>query len=239
MTVDLFIPCFIYQVYPSTGFSVIKILNKLGIEVKYNPDQTCCGQPSFNSGYWKETYALAKKFVKDFPENRPVVCPSASCAGFIRNYYQELSDDSSWIQECKRLKNNLFELTDFIVNVLKIIDIGAEFNAKVTYHDACSALREYGIKNEPRILLEKVKGLELAEMDDNDVCCGFGGTFSMKHKPISISMVQQKVENAIASGADFVVSTEASCLMNIEGYIKKHNVLLKTIHIADVLASGL
>jgi len=238
MTVDLFIPCFIDQLYPGTGFSVVKVLNKLGVEVHYNENQTCCGQPFFNSGYWKESYDLAKKFIHDFPENRPVICPSASCAGFIRNYYSLLCKDSTWIEECERLKSNVFEFTDFLVNVLKVSGLGAEFSAKVTYHDACSALREYGIKNEPRFLLENVKGLELIEMNENEVCCGFGGTFSAKHIPISTAMVQQKIENAVASGAGYITSTEASCLMNMEGYIRNHKMSLKTIHIADILASG-
>ncbi|MBN1250614.1 MAG: (Fe-S)-binding protein [Bacteroidales bacterium] len=238
MTIDLFIPCFIDQFYPETGHNVVKILKKLGLEINYNSNQTCCGQPSFNSGYWKETLPIAKKFIKDFPNDRPIVSPSASCTGFVKNYYPELSKEADFLSEHGRLKRNLFELTDFLVNYLKVDDLGAEFNAKVTYHDACTALREYGIKKEPRQLLSKVKGLELIEMNESDVCCGFGGTFSVKMEPISIAMVEQKVENALATGAEYIVSTEASCLMNIEGYIKRNNLPIKAIHIADILASG-
>jgi L-lactate dehydrogenase complex protein LldE len=236
--VDLFIPCFIDQVYPDIGFSVIKILKKLSIEVNYNPKQTCCGQPSFNSGYWKETEKLAKKFLKDFPNNRLIVSPSGSCAGFIKKYYFELSDDKSFRENCSRVSENIYELTDFLVNYLKKTDIGAEFNARVTYHDSCAALREYGIKDEPRELLSKVKGLELVEMNESDTCCGFGGTFSVKMEPISTAMAEQKVENALKTGAEYIVSTEASCLLNIESYIKKHKLPIRTIHIADILASG-
>jgi len=238
MTIDLFIPCFIDQFYPQTGHNTVKILKKLGVDVNYNKNQTCCGQPSFNSGYWKETLPIAKKFIRDFPNDRLIVSPSASCTGYVKNYFPELSDEKSFLKEHVRLKKNLTELTDFLVNHLKVEDVGAEFNAKVTYHDACTALREYGIKTEPRKLLSKVKGLELVEMNDSDVCCGFGGTFSVKMEPISIAMVEQKVENALATGAEYIVSTEASCLMNIEGYIKRNNLPIKAIHIADILASG-
>lgn len=239
MKVDLFIPCFIDQVYPQTGFNVIKILEKLDIEVEYNPKQTCCGQPSFNSGFWDETKEIAKKFLNDFPNDRPIVSPSASCTGFIKNYYPELFKDTNFFNDYERVNKNLFELTDFLVNYLKITNTGAEFQAKITYHDSCTALREYGIKDEPRILLNNVKGLEIIEMKESDTCCGFGGTFAVKNEPISTAMAEQKVNNALKTGAEYLVSTEASCLMHIEGYIKKHKLPIKTIHIADILASGL
>ncbi|MDF1549751.1 MAG: (Fe-S)-binding protein [Bacteroidales bacterium] len=238
MIIDLFIPCFIDQFYPDTAHNVVKILKKLDIEFFYNPDQTCCGQPSFNSGYWKETLPITLKFMKDFPNDRLIVSPSASCTGFLKNYLPEMSNEESYLNEHARLKRNLTEFTDFLVNHLKIDDLGAEFNAKVTYHDACTALREYGLKTEPRQLLSKVKGLELIEMNESDVCCGFGGTFSIKMKPISIAMVEQKVQNALETGAEYIVSTEASCLMNIEGYIKRNKLPIKAIHIVDILASG-
>lgn len=238
MIVDLFIPCFIDQFYPETGHNVVKILKKLGVEIQYNPNQTCCGQPSFNSGYWKETLPIAKKFIKDFPNDRLIVSPSASCTGFVKNYFPELSKEENFLEEHSRLKRNLTELTDFLVNHLKVEDLGATFNHKITYHDACTALREYGIKEEPRKLLAKVKGLELVEMNESDVCCGFGGTFSVKMKPISVAMVGQKVQNALDTGAEYIVSTEASCLLNIDGYIKRNKLPIKSIHIADILASG-
>lgn len=239
MMVDLFIPCFIDQFYPETAHNVVRILQKLGVKVHYNPKQTCCGQPSFNSGYWKETLPIAKKFMKDFPHERLIVSPSASCTGFAKNYFPELSKDEGYLKGHQRLKRNLVEFTDFLVNHMKVEDIGAEFNARVSYHDACTALREYGIKTAPRKLLSKVKGLELVEMEETDVCCGFGGTFSVKMKPISIAMVEQKVRNALATGAEYIVSTEASCLMNIDGYAKRNKLPIKSIHIADILGNGL
>jgi L-lactate dehydrogenase complex protein LldE len=238
MTVDIFIPCFIDQVFPETGFNMVKILEKFNVEVHYNDNQTCCGQMAFNSGFWDEAKAMGAKFIKDFPNNRPVVGPSASCTGFVRNYYSELFHNSSLHIEYKKLQKNIFEFTDFMVNILKVEDIGATFNAKVTYHDSCAALREYGIKDEPRKLLSKVKGLELIEMKDTDVCCGFGGTFSVKNEPISTAMAEQKVQNALDTGAEYIVSTDSSCLMHQQGYITKHKLPIKTIHIVDVLASG-
>jgi len=238
MIVDLFIPCFIDQLYPDTAYNVVKILRKCNVNVHYNENQTCCGQPSFNSGYWKETKTLAEKFINEFKNDRMVVGPSASCLGFVKNYYGEILKESKVMDDFKKLSPQLFELTDFLVNKINITDFGAEFNAKVTYHDSCSALREYGIKKEPRKLLANVKGLELIEMKDTDVCCGFGGTFSVKHKHISSAMVEQKVENAMATGAEYIVSTESSCLLNMEAYINKHNLPIKTMHIADVLVKG-
>jgi len=239
MTVEIFIPCFIDQLYPQTGFNFVKILEKAGCDIHYNQEQTCCGQPAYNSGFSKETRKMAEKFVKDFDVPYPVVSPGGSCTGFIRNHYPELLKDSKQIHSCEKLKENIFELTDFLVNSLHCVDLGSEFKAKVTFHDSCSALREYGIKQEPRTLLKNVKGLELIEMKDSEVCCGFGGTFAVKHVSISSAMVSQKVENAIASGAEYIVTTESSCLINIEGYIKKNNLPIKAIHIADILASGL
>jgi L-lactate dehydrogenase complex protein LldE len=238
MVVDIFIPCFIDQVFPQTGMNMVKILESLELGVHYNTEQTCCGQMAFNSGFWDEARCMGEKFIRDFPNNRPVIAPSASCVGMVRNYYPQMFHNSSLHNEYKQLRGNLFEFTDFLVNKLGITRIGATFNAVVTYHDACAALREYGIKSEPRALLANVKGLELREMKDSDVCCGFGGTFSVKNEPISTAMAEQKVQNALETGAEYIVSTEASCLMHMEGYIKKHNLPIRTIHIADVLASG-
>jgi L-lactate dehydrogenase complex protein LldE len=238
MEVDIFIPCFIDQIYPQTAINAIKVLEKLNVKVHYNLNQTCCGQMAFNSGFWDEAKALGEKLIKDFSTGRYVVGPSASCVGMVRNYYTELFYNSAFHNECKDLQKRIFEFTDFVVNVLNARNIGAEFNHKITYHDACSALREYGIKDEPRILLSQVKGLELIEMKNNDVCCGFGGTFSVKHEAISTAMAEQKVQNAIDAGAEYIVSTESSCLMHMEAYINKHHLPVKTAHIADVLASG-
>lgn len=239
MKVDLFIPCFIDQFFTETAFNMVKILEKQGIEVFYNTEQTCCGQPAFNSGYWKETRSLATKFLNDFEGENLIISPSASCTGFIKNYYHKLfEEDIKILDQVSTFKKRIYELTDFLVNILNKKDLGAKFLHKVTYHDSCSALREYGIKYEPRLLLKNVKGLQLIEMEEHDTCCGFGGTFSVKFKSISTAMTEQKVEHALATGAEFIVSTDSSCLMNLDGYIRKKKLPIKTIHIADVLAAG-
>jgi L-lactate dehydrogenase complex protein LldE len=238
MTVDIFIPCFIDQIYPQTGMNMVRILEKFGVEVHYNGNQTCCGQMAFNSGFREEARELGEKFIRDFPNDRPVVAPSASCVGYVRNYYGKLFFNTGLHLEYKRLQKNIIEFSDFMVNVLKVEDTGATFNHRVTYHDSCAALREYRLKDEPRRLLRNVRGLELVEMAEREVCCGFGGTFSVKHEAISTAMGEQKVLNALDTGAEYIVSTDSSCLMHQEAYILKNKKPIRVIHLADVLVSG-
>lgn len=238
MNVQLFIPCFVDQLFPETAFNMVKVLEKAGCTVTYNEAQTCCGQPAFNAGFWDEARTVCSKFLKDFDTNNYIVAPSASCVGFVRNYYSKLFQDSSLHQEVKAVGANIFELSDFLVNVLKITDFGAQLQGKATYHDSCAGLRECGIKTESRLLLSKVEGLELTEMQDVETCCGFGGTFAVKFEPISIAMAEQKVEHALATEAQYLISTDLSCLMHLQGYISKKNHNLRTLHIADVLANG-
>ena len=236
--VDLFIPCFIDQIFPETGMNMARVLEKAGFKVRYNDRQTCCGQMAFNAGYWDEAKAMGEKFLKDFSHSRYVIGPSASCVGYVRNHFHTLFHNSASHLEYKDLVKRIFEFTDFMVNVARCTDVGARFEAVVTYHDSCAALRDYGIREEPRLLLSHVRGLELREMQKTDECCGFGGTFSVKYEPISVAMAEQKVNHALDTGASYIVSTDASCLMHQWGYIQKHQLPIKVIHIADVLASG-
>ncbi len=238
MRVQLFIPCFIDQLYPETAFNMVKILEKATCEVQYNPNQTCCGQPAFNAGFWNEATDVATKFIKDFDNADYIVAPSASCVGFVKNYYGKLFENSTYHNKVKDIGNRIFEFTSFLTDVLKINHYGAVLNAKATYHDSCAALRECKIKEGPRKLLKNVKGLELVEMNDNETCCGFGGTFAVKFDAISIAMAEQKVHHALATGAEYIISTDSSCLLHLDGYIKKNQLPIKTMHIADVLASG-
>ena len=238
MTVTIFIPCFIDQLYPQVGFSMVKVLEKVGCTVKYNPNQICCGQPAFNAGFWGEAREVCSKFINDFADAEYIVSPSASCMGFVRNYYPKLLENSSLHNDMKQLKDKTFEFVEFMIKVLNVDNVGATFNATATYHDSCGGLREIGIKSEPRQLLSKVKGLELIEMNDVETCCGFGGTFAVKFEPISIAMADQKATNASNTKAEYIISTDMSCLMHLDGYIKNAGYPLKTIHIADVLASG-
>jgi L-lactate dehydrogenase complex protein LldE len=238
MKVQLFIPCFVDQLYPQTAFNMVKVLEKGGCEVHYNTNQTCCGQPAFNAGFWDEARVVAKKFLADFNTADYIVAPSASCVGFVRNYYQQLFENGTSQNEAKQIGKRIFEFTEFLTEILKIKNFGARLPAKATYHDSCAALRECKIKTGPRELLSFVDGLELVEMNDNETCCGFGGTFSVKFESISIGMADQKTRNAQATGAEYIISTDLSCLMQIQGYIKAKELPMKTMHIADVLATG-
>ncbi len=238
MNVQLFVPCFIDQLYPQVAFNTIKVLEKAGCEVKYNPNQTCCGQPAFNAGFWGESKDVCTKFVQDFDTADYIVSPSASCTGFVRNNFGKLFENNAFQSPAKKVANQIFELSEFLVKVLNISDFGAEFNAKVTYHDSCAALRECKIMEEPRKLLAVVKGLELVEMKDTTTCCGFGGSFAVKYDTISVAMADQKIDNAIATEAEYIVSTDTSCLMHLEGRINFNGTPIKIIHLADILASG-
>jgi len=238
MKVQLFIPCFIDQLYPQTAFNMIKVLEKACCDVSYNTNQTCCGQPAFNAGFWDETREVCSKFIKDFEGADYIVAPSASCVGFVRNYYTKLFENSSQHNQVKELSNRIFEFSEFLTDVLKIENYGAVLHAKATYHDSCAALRECKIKDAPRKLLAQVKGLELTEMNDVETCCGFGGSFAVKFEAISIGMADQKIVHAQATNAELIISTDLSCLMHLDGYIKGKNLPIQTMHIADVLASG-
>ena len=238
MTVQLFIPCFVDQLFPNTAFNMVKVLEKAGCRVEYNANQTCCGQPAYNAGFRQDAKAVCTKFLQDFKGADFVVAPSASCVGFVRNYYPKIFNNSSHHNEVKALQKRTFELSEFLVNVLKIDNFGATLNKKATYHDSCAGLRECGIREEPRKLLKNVNGLELVEMKDTETCCGFGGTFAVKFEPISVAMADQKTVNAVATGASCIISTDLSCLMHIGSYNRYKETNIEAMHLADVLASG-
>ena len=238
MQVQLFIPCFIDQLYPQVAFNTVKILEKAGCTVKYNTQQTCCGQPAFNAGFWGESKDVCTKFVQDFDGADYIVSPSASCAGFIRNNYGKLFENNAFQSPAKKVSSQIFELSEFLVKILNVTDLGASFNGKATFHDSCAGLRECNIKAEPRTLLQQVEGLELVEMNDTETCCGFGGSFAVKYDTISVAMADQKIDNAIATEAEYVISTDMSCLMHLDGRINHNGQQIKVIHLADILASG-
>lgn len=217
---------------------MIRVLEKAGCKVTYNPEQTCCGQPAFNAGFREDAKEVCMKFLRDFPGADFIVTPSASCTGFVRNYYPQLFEDSSNIKEVKKTSKRIYEFSEFLVNVLHTDNFNSSLPGKATYHDSCSALRECRIKSEPRKLLSNVKGLELVEMEDVETCCGFGGSFAVKFESISLAMADQKVNHALNTGASYMISTDLSCLMHLDGYIRHKGLPLKTLHIADVLSSG-
>ena len=233
------------QLYPATALNMVRVLEKAGCQVNYNPQQTCCGQPAYNAGYHDAALDVATKFLHDFAAPagdaapRYLVSPSASCTGMVRNSYSELFANTATEPACRAVQSRAVEFTEFLVDVLGITAIpGAALAGKYTYHDSCAALRECGIREAPRRLLDGVAGLERIEMQESTTCCGFGGTFAVKFEAISVAMAQQKVEYALETGAEFIISTDVSCLMHLEAYIKKEGLPLKCLHVADVLASG-
>jgi L-lactate dehydrogenase complex protein LldE len=218
--------------------NMVKVLEKAGCEVTYNTAQTCCGQPAFNAGFWDDARDVCTKFLNDFSSDSFIVAPSASCVGFVRNYYSKLLTDSPMLAEAEAIAQNTFEFSEFLVHILRVTQFNARLDGMGTYHDSCAGLRECKIKAEPRLLLSNVSGLEMTELHDVETCCGFGGTFAVKYEPVSIAMAEQKVEHALATGAQYLISTDLSCLMHLQGYIDKKGYSLKTLHLADVLANG-
>jgi L-lactate dehydrogenase complex protein LldE len=234
--VSLFIPCFVDQLLPAIGMDMARVLERAGLDLDFPREQTCCGQPAFNSGYWNDARPIAERFVRVFQSAEAVVCPSGSCTTMVRVFYPELLAGTNLAAEAAQLGKRVYEFSEFLVNVAKITDVGAAFPHRVTYHDACHALRELHLKKEPRELLRHVRGIELVEMPFSEECCGFGGTFSMKFDMISSAMGESKSRNAESSGAEYVTSTDPSCLMQIDGILRHKKSALRTIHLASILA---
>ena len=238
MIVDIFIPCYIDQYYPETANNMVKVLEKVGCGVNYNVEQTCCGLPAFQDGYWDNCKEVGTKLIHEFQNDRYSVSPGGACVNMIKNYYAEMFHNSMLHNEFKSVQKNIYEFSDFLVNVMKVTDVGAKLNGIATYHDACNALRELKIKEAPRTLLSKVRGLTLREMNESEMCCGFGGTFAKKFENIAVALAEEKTNHALKTEAEYIISTDMGCLMHLEGYLKKNNIAIKVLHIADALAMG-
>ena len=236
MTITLFIPCFVDSLFPQVGISMVRILERLGHRVICPEEVACCGQPAFNSGYWPEARLVADPALERLKNAEAVVIASGSCGAMLKVFYPQLFAGTHRELEAQQLSGRVWEFSDFLVSKLGVTDLGARFPAKVTFHDGCHGLRELGIKTGPRRLLEKVQGLQLTEMADGETCCGFGGTFSAKFPMISTAMGEVKCVNAAASGADYIVSNDSSCLMHLQGLLSRQGSPLKTIHLAEILA---
>ena len=234
--VAMFIPCFVDQLLPQVGWDMARVLRRIGYDVEFPEEQTCCGQPAFNTGYWQEARPLAERFVKVFREAEAVVSPSGSCTAMVRNFYSELLSGTALQKEAVKLSQRMFEFSEFLVRVAQVTDVGASFPHRVTYHDSCHTLRELHLKQEPRELLRHVRGINLVEMPHSEDCCGFGGTFAVKFNMISAAMGDTKAGSAEASGAEYLTSTDPSCLMHIDGVLRKRSSPLHTIHLASILA---
>jgi L-lactate dehydrogenase complex protein LldE len=236
--VSLFVPCFVDQLLPEVAVDTVKVLRRAGCDVDFPADQTCCGQPGFNSGYWDDARPCAERFLRVFKDAETVVCPSGSCTTMVRVFYPELLVSSALHDEAAALGQRTFELSEFLVKVLGVTDLGATFPHTVTYHASCHGLRELKLRDEPLQLLRKVNGLKLVEMARFDECCGFGGTFATKFGDISVAMGVSKAENIEAADAEFVTAIDPSCLMHLQGILGKRNSRPQTIHLASILSSG-
>jgi len=238
--VTLFVQCLVDGLYPEVGEAMVAIFNKLGISINCPPDQTCCGQPAFNAGYRKAARVAAKRFIEIFEESELIVCPSGSCVNMVKNHYPVLFEGSpKWFERAVRVGRKTFEFSQYLVDILKVEDVGARFKGRVTYHDSCHLLRGLKVADQPRRLIRNIKNAELIEMKDADRCCGFGGTFSVKYPVISTAMVDEKISNILASGADTVTGCDISCLMNIQGRLSRIGSPVKALHIAQLLAQGI
>ncbi|PKP30201.1 MAG: Fe-S oxidoreductase [Bacteroidetes bacterium HGW-Bacteroidetes-16] len=238
MEVDIHIPCVIDQFYPEMGFSMLKVLEKAGVTTHYHEGQTCCGQLAFVEGFWEEAKILGEKLITEFSNNRMVVSASPACLGYIKSHFDELFYNGAYHNEYRQLQRNVFEITDFLVNVLNKTTFGATFNHKVAFVENCAATRSYGQKNEPLQLLRNVHGLTLVNLENCEDYCGFSGMFANRFEPIAVAMSKQVVENAINGGAEYLVSNDPGCLLHLDTYIKKQAIPLKIAHVVDVLASG-
>jgi len=238
MRVGLFVTCLVDLFRPSIGFAALKLLEAAGCEVIVPQTQTCCGQPGYNSGDRASAQALARKVLAEFEACDYLVAPSGSCSGMIRAHYPDLFyDQPAELERIERLCARTYELTDFLVNVVKLEQVPGRFDGTVTYHDSCSGLREMGVKSQPRQLLAKMPGLKLREMEEAEACCGFGGAFAVKFGEISTRIADNKCNNVAASGADALVLGDLGCMLNIEGRLRRRgDMTTKVLHVAEVLA---
>jgi L-lactate dehydrogenase complex protein LldE len=235
--ITLFIQCLVDAIWPQVGEAMVQVLERLDLELDCPTGQTCCGQPAFNSGFQKEARVAARRFIEIFESAGTIVSPSGSCVHMVRHHYPELfKDEPQWRERAERIAGRTYEFTEFLVDVLKVEDVGASYPGRVTYHDSCHLLRGIRVKDQPRRLLRAVAGLELVEMKNSDYCCGFGGAFAVKYPDISAAMVNDKVDHIVASGAETVVGCDSGCLLNIAGAVSRRGLPVKTRHIAEILA---
>lgn len=237
--VDIMVPCITDQFSPDTGFNMVKLLERAGCKVFYNTEQTCCGQPAFHAGYFDAAKEVGEKFINEFKPGRYVVSPSGSCTAMVRDDYNKLFENTAQHNPSKQLQKTFFEFSEFMVQVLGNPPLHLTLNAKATLLDSCRGMRSCGIKGTPRTLLAQLQGLELIEMHKSEECCGFGGVFATKFENLSIAMAKEKLEMALDTGAEFLVSTDPGCLLHLDSYIRQNNLPIRAIHLVDILAKGI
>jgi len=237
MKVSLFITCLVDQMWSSIGTSCVEVLRRAGCEVEFDERQTCCGQPAFNTGYRNEARQVAKKFIEVFEESKAdaIVSPSGSCTAMVHHFAELFADDPQWLERARAVACRSHEFSSFLVRVLKVEDVGASWQGKLTWHDACHGLRDLNLKSEPRRLIHNVRGAEFIEIENAEACCGFGGTFSVKYPEISVAILDQKIEAIERAGVDAVVSADASCLLQIGGRLSRKGSSVRVMHLAELL----
>jgi L-lactate dehydrogenase complex protein LldE len=236
--VSLFVTCIVDQLFPKAGMAVVEVLERLGFPVDFPEQQTCCGQPAFNSGYREEARQVARHFLDVFRGADYIVVPSGSCTSMIAHHFEDIfQEEPEYLEQARLLAPKVYEFSRFLLEVARVEDVGARLDEVVTYHDSCHALRELKVKDGPRRLLSHVRGLELREMDAAEECCGFGGTFSVKFAEVSGGMARSKIDSIVRTGASAVVSVDSSCLMQLQGALSRAGLPIRTMHLAEVLAS--
>ena len=236
--VQLFITCLAEQFYPSTLRSLVRLLERQGVEVEFPSEQTCCGQPFFNTGFQREARSLARSWLRTFGRSQaPIVSPSGSCVDMVRHFPHLFAPDSPESAEAAAVAARTFEVGEYLVRCLGRRDVGARFPHRVAYHASCHLLRGLGLRTEAKELLAAVRDLELVPLPEEETCCGFGGAFSVVYPEVSRTMLDAKVRNVLASGAEAVVACDAGCLMNIAGGLRKAGSTVRALHLVDILAS--
>ena len=238
-TVQLFVTCLVDSFYPKTGEAIVDILHRLGIDVEFAPDQTCCGQPNFNAGLRAEARPMVEHTIKVFEKTAgDIVIPSGSCAHMIKHGYTELfADDIAWLPRAQALASRVYEFTEYLVGKLGVTDLDAHWNGTLTYHPSCHTLRGMNIDKQPRALLANVKGANIVELPEAEDCCGFGGIFSMEHPELSAEWLNRKIGNLEKTEAPTLVVTESGCLMHIAGGLHRQKKSQRVMHIAEILNS--
>jgi L-lactate dehydrogenase complex protein LldE len=238
-TVQLFISCLVDSFYPQTGEAIVNILRRLGIDVEFPRDQTCCGQPPFNAGLRAEARPIVEHTIRVFESTKgDIVIPSGSCAHMIKHGYPELfADDPNWLPRAQSVGNRVYEFTEYLVDKLGVTDLGAQWNGTITFHPSCHALRGMNIDRQPRALLANVKGATLVELPEAESCCGFGGIFSLEHPELSAEWLKRKISNLEKTESQTLVVTESGCLMHIAGGLHRQKRKQQVVHIAQVLDS--
>ena len=234
---SLFITCLVDQFHPQVGEAMVSALRRAGVILDFPEAQTCCGQPAFNSGFRRQARSLAARFISIFEGDGYVVAPSGSCTAMVKVFYPELfKNDPKALEKARALSSRVYEFSEFLTRVVGVEDVGASYHGTVTYHPSCHLLRELGVRSGPKKLIKKVKGIELRELKDQEQCCGFGGTFSVKYPDISGAILQSKIDNVRDSGADVLIANDSGCLMHMEGGLARQGVPVRTMHLAELLA---